>query len=237
MKQVISALLFLVSTFSFGQKSEYRPFNMVIVSPDTAIIEDELKKFTDTLESDYVKQYYNSIRQMEAVLALKDYPADMKAHFEEKKKEYEEDLRAARQAEKEVKKFRYFETIPVYSKSILQMYFNEYPPNSTFQVVRPKDLKSKNLQDIAEAYKADYVVSYKDVHTSRLDNGLIEMNLTTVLFQAKGSKILFEKRTVGDTNSYGDMWSCSNPLSCLLITSVRSSTTEIFNTISRLQQK
>lgn len=237
MKQFLSVLLVLASTCTFGQKSEYRPFNMVIVSPDTAIIEGELKNFSDTIESDYIKQYYNSIRQMEDMLAFKDYPADMKVHFEEKKKKYEEDLKVARLAEQEVKKFKYFEVIPFYSNSVLQMYFNEYPPYSTFQVVRTKDLKSTNLPDIAEAYKADYVVSYKNIRTTRLDNGLIEMSLTTILFQTKGSKILFEKRTTGDTNSYGDMWSCSNPLSCLLITSVRSSTTEIFNSISRLQQK
>ena len=237
MKQFLSTLLFLVTTFSFAQKSEYRPFKMIIVSPDTAIIHEELKHFADTIVADYIKQYYNSIKQMEDMLTSKNYPADRKAQFEEIRKEYEENLKVARQSEQEVKEFRYFETIPVYSNSVLQMYFNEYPPYSTLQVVRTKDLKSKSLQDIAEAYKADYVVSYKDIRTTRLNNGLLEMNLTTVLFQAKGSKTLFEKQTSGDTNSYGDMWSCSNPLSCLLITSVRSSTTEIYDAISKLQRK
>jgi hypothetical protein len=210
---------------------------MVIVSPDTAIIDSQLKNLADTIESDYVKRYYNSIKQMEDSLTFNSYPADMKKQFEETKKKYEVSLKVAKNSEQEVKTFKYFETIPVYSNSVLQMYFNEYPPNCIFQVVRTKDLKSKNLKDISETYKADYVVSYQDIHTYKGDDGLTKMKLTTVLFAAKGSKVLLEKQTTGDMNSYGDMWTCANPLSCLLITSVKSSTTEIFKTVSERQKK
>ena len=237
MRQFLSVVFLLVSTLLFGQKSEYRPFKMIIVSPDTAIIDEELRSFADTVESDYVKRYYNSIKQMEDFLAFNNYPDDMKKQFEETKMKYEQSLKVVKQSEQEVKRFKYFETISVYSNSVLQMYFNEYPPNSTFQVVRTRDLKSISLKDVAETYKADYVVSYKDIQTNRLDNGLMEMNLTTILFASKGSAILFEKRTTGDMNSYGDMWTCSNPLSCLLITSVKSSTTEIYETVSKRQKK
>lgn len=233
MKQFLSVLLFLISTLSFGQKSEYRTFKMIIVSPDSVAITEELNAYVDSIESDYVKGYYRSIKQMEDFLDWDDNSEEVK----KTKKKIEENLKIARQSEQEIKKFRYYETIPSYSRSVLEMYFNEYPPNSTFQVVRTKDLKSKDLKVIAETYKADYVVSYRDIHTDKLDNGLISMNLTTVLFASKESKILFERRTTGDMNSYGDMWTCSNPLSCLLITSVKSSTTEIYNTVSKLQKK
>ena len=83
MKQILPVLLFLVSTFSFGQKSEYRPFKMIIVSPDTAVVDNELKNFADTIESNYVKRYYNSMKQMEDFLTFNDYPDDMKKQFEE----------------------------------------------------------------------------------------------------------------------------------------------------------
>jgi hypothetical protein len=229
MRHFLSVLPFLISTLSFGQQSEYRPFKMIIISPDTAIIDEELKLFPDTIESDYVKRYYNSIKQIEDFL---DHTDDKKM-----RKEYEEKLKFAKQSEIEIKKFKYFETIPVYSSSVLQMYFNEYPPNSTFQVVRTKDLKSKNLKEIAEAYQADYVVKYTGVYTVNFHNGVIAMNLMTILFSSKDSQILFEKRSVGNMNSYGDMWTCSNPLSCLLITSVKSSTTEIYDTVSKRQKK
>jgi hypothetical protein len=229
MRHFFVILLFLSSNFSFGQRSNFRPFKMIIVSPDTAIIDEGLKIFVDTVQADYLKMYYNTIKQMERFV---NYTDDQKM-----KKEYEEKIKVAKQSEQEVKKFKYFETIPDYSYSVLQMYFNEYPPNSTFQVVRARDLKSINLKDIADNYKADYVVSYKDIHTNKLDNGLLTMNVTTILFANKDSKVLFEKQGNGDMNSYGDMWTCMNPLSCLLITSVKSSTTDIFETVSKRQKK
>jgi hypothetical protein len=233
MIQFLSVLLFLICTLSFGQKSEYRTFKMIIVSPDSVAITEELNTYVDSIESDYVKGYYKSIKQMEEFLKWDDNSEEVK----KTKKKIEENLKIARQSEQEIKRFRYFETIPSYSRSVLEMYFNEYPPNSTFQVVRTKDLKSTDLKVIAETYKADYVVSYRDIHTDKLDNGLISMNLTTVLFASKESKILFERQTTGDMNSYGDMWTCSNPLSCLLITSEKSSTTQIYNTVSKRQKK
>ena len=59
MIQFLSILFFLGTTFSFGQNSQYRPFKMVIVSPDTAIIDEGLTNFVDSIELDYVKRYYN----------------------------------------------------------------------------------------------------------------------------------------------------------------------------------
>ncbi|MBI3220754.1 MAG: hypothetical protein HYZ44_14665 [Bacteroidetes bacterium] len=230
MRQFLFVFFFLSTTFSFGQKSDFRPFKMVIVSPDTAIIEEGLKAFADSIESDYLKGYNNAIKQMEDLLNCKDCPEDMK-------KRYAEGLKAAKQSEQEVKNFRFFEIISIYSSSVFQMYFNEYPPNSTFQVVRKKDLKSLELIDIAASYEADYVVSYRNIRTNKLNNGQTIMNLTTTLFGREGSKIIFEKQTTGDMNSYGDMWTCSNPLSCLLITSVKLSTTEIYEELSRRQEK
>jgi hypothetical protein len=116
------------------------------------------------------------------------------------------------------------------------MYFNEYPPYSTFQTVRTTDLKSNDLKEIADQFKADYVVRYKGIQTDNDGNRVI-MKMTTTLYSRKISKVLWEKLGTGDMNSYGDMWTCMNPLSCLLITSVKSSTTDIFETVSEREKK
>lgn len=208
---------------------------MVIVSPDTATIDSGLKTFQDSIEADYIKGYYKSIEQMEQFLNQKD-ESPGKKEMDESKKKIEEILKIKKQSEQYVKRFRYFETISVYSNSVLQMYFNEYPPYSTFQTVRKTDLKSNDLQQIADDFKADYVVTYKDIRTVN-DNGRLIMKMTTTLYSRKKSKALWEKTETGDMNSYGDMWTCMNPLSCLLITCVKSSTTDIFETISKAQRK
>jgi len=208
---------------------------MVIVSPDTATIDSGLRMFQDSIEADYIKGYYKSIKQMEEFLNWKSDSPDKK-EMDESKKRIEENLRIKKQSEQYVKRFRYFETISVYSNSVLQMYFNEYPPYSTFQTVRKTDLKSNDLKKIADDFKADYVVTYSDIQTNN-DNGQLIMKLTTTLYSHKKSKVLWEKTGTGDMNSYGDMWTCMNPLSCLMITCVKSSTDDIFETLSKAQKK
>lgn len=235
MRQILFTLFSLTSILSLGQTGYYRPFKMVIVSPDNANIDSSLKTFQDSIEADYIKGYYKSIKQMELFLNQKDESPDKK-EMDESKKKIEENLKIKEQSEQYVKRFRYFETISLYSNSVLQMYFNEYPPYSTFQTVRKTDLKSNDLKQIADDFKADYVVTYKDIQTVN-DNGQLIMKVTTTLYSRKKSKILWEKTGTGDMNSYGDMWACVNPLSCLLITCVKSSTTDIFETISRAQRK
>jgi hypothetical protein len=208
---------------------------MVIVSPDTAIIDKGLTMFKDSIEADYLRGYYKSIKQMEDFLNWKSDSGDKK-QIEESKKRIEENLRIKKQSEEYVKKLKYLETISAYSNSVLQMYFNEYPPYSTFQTVRTTDLKSNDLKEIADQFKADYVVRYKGIQTDNDGNRVI-MKMTTTLYSRKISKVLWEKLGTGDMNSYGDMWTCMNPLSCLLITSVKSSTTDIFETVSEREKK
>jgi hypothetical protein len=235
MRQIFLTLFSLTTILSLGQTGNYRPFKMVIVSPDTATIDSGLKMFQDSIEADYIKGYYKSIRQMEEFLAWKN-DSPNKKETDESKKKIEESLKVKKQSEQYVKRFRYFETISVYSNSVLQMYFNEYPPYSTFQTVRTSELKSNDLKEIADNFKADYVVTYSDIQTDN-DNGRLIMKVTTTLYSRKKSKVLWEKNGTGDMNSYGDMWTCMNPLSCLLITCVKSSTDDIFETLSRVQKK
>lgn len=234
-KQILTFLI-LIPTLSFGQQSIYKPFKMVIITPDTAIIEDDLKVFIDTVEHGYIRRYYYSMKQMEDLLNFKDFPDEMKKDFEKRRPILEESLKAQKSMEPEIKKFRYYETIPLYTAEVFQLYFNEYPPNSTFQVVRKGALKTDNLEQVSNEYNADYVVSYRNIHTDSRAGQTI-MKLTTTLYSKKMAKILLDKEVAGDMKSYGDMWTCSDPLSCLLVTSVRSSSMEIYEVVSELQKK
>lgn len=235
MRQIFLTLFLLTTLQSLGQTGNYRPFKMVIISPDTATLDSGLKMFQDSIEADYIRGYYKSIKEMEEFLNWKNDSPDKK-EIDESKKRIEENLRIKKQSEQYVKRFRYFETISIYSNSVLQMYFNEYPPYSTFQTVRKADLKSNDVKKIADDFKADYVVTYSDIKTDS-DNGQTIMKVTTTLYSRKKSKVLWKKTGTGDMNSYGDMWTCMNPLSCLLITCVKSSTDDIFETVSRAQKK
>jgi hypothetical protein len=192
--------------------------------------------FIDTVEHNYIRRYYYSVKQMEDLLNFKDYSDEMKTEFEKNRPRLEENIKTAKSIESEIRKFKYFETIPIYTSEVFQLYFNQYPPNSIFQVVRRSSLKTDDLEQIANEYNADYVVLYKNIHTDS-KSGQTIMKLTTILYSKKKAKVLMDKESNGDTNSYGDMWTCSDPLGCLLVTSVRSSSMEIYEVVSKLQKR
>ena len=138
--------------------------------------------------------------------------------------------------EDNVKKFKYFQTISQYSTQVYNFYFNEYKPFSTIVELPNQQTDLSRLRKLADTLKADYIVFYNNIHTVNI-NGLTRLKLTTSLYSKRDDKIILNKETEGDTNSRGDMWTCSMnvTLSCLLINSVRTSTDEVANVLRKRQ--
>ena len=237
--QKFLALIFLTTTIScFGQQGNFNPFKLVIVSPAKASIDNSIISFVDTIQQDHLNSYYASIKEMEEMLSSTYYPKELitEKQFKETQQETKSALDSAKKYENKIRQFKYYQTISEYSTRVYQFYFNEYPPFSTFQLIDNSKLTINNLKHIADSLEADYVVGYKDIHTVN-KNGLLIIIMTTILFSKKENKILLETTTAGDENSYGDMWTCSNPLSCLLVTIVKSSTDKVAEILVKRQGK
>jgi hypothetical protein len=232
----IILLIILLSIDAYCQKGIFKPFKLIVISPDTAVIDPSLIGFEDSVEQSHLRAYYNSINQMEEMLVFTDYPDDMKKQFEENKKLTKANLDSARKYENEVKKFKYFQVISEYSVSVFQFSFNEYPPFSTFQLIKSCPSNIGSIKQLADSLQADYIVGYKNIHTEK-NNGDLILRLTTFVYSKKEDKIILEKETTGDLNSHGDMWTCDNPLNCLLINGVRSSTENVSGLIYGRQKK
>jgi hypothetical protein len=234
----ILLLSFLLVNSVSGQTGKYKPFKLIIIAPDTAIIDSSLNSYIDTIQQDHLNSYYRSIKQMEEMLAFNDYPKDVmtEKEFKESQQRTKSTLDTAKKYESEVKQFKYYQTISEYSAQVYNLYFNEYPPLSTFQLIDKSELTTSNLSHIADSLKADYVVGYKNIQTEN-SKGEIAIKLTTVLYSKKENKILSEKETWGDTYNHGDMWTCLNPLECLLVTAVNSSTDNVAEILRKRQWK
>lgn len=235
--KLVPILLFsLMGFYSNAQTGKFKSFKLVIIAPDTAIIEPGLKQYIDTLQNDHIKGYYASMKRMEEMINFKDYPKDEAKRFEATIKKEKIQLKKAKEMENEVKKFKYYQTISEYTCEVLNFYFNEYPPLSTFQVVKTQSTAIKDLSRLADSLKADYIVCYHNIHTQSVNNEII-LKLTTVLYSNSTHAILLEKETDGNTSSLGDMWTCTNPLSCLLITGIKSSTDLVAPELAKRQHK
>lgn len=238
MRNIFSIILLTISLSSFGQKGQYKPFKMVIISVDTALIDNSIISFSDTIQQDHLNGYYASLKQLQQLANDTDYPKSLMTEKEAKevRQQSKAELDTAIKYEYKIKQFKYYQTISEYSTQVYQFYFNEYPPLSTFQLIDKSAITTKNLAHIADSLKADYVLGYKNVHTEN-KNGQLILKLTTVLYSKRDNKILLEKETTGNENSYGDMWTCSNPLSCLLITGIKSSIESIYPILRTRQHK
>ncbi|HKR05987.1 MAG TPA: S41 family peptidase, partial [Bacteroidia bacterium] len=225
-----------ISSSSLSQVDKYKPFKLVIISPDSAVIDTSLKANGDTLEQRYLRYYYNSIKLAEEELKkMHAKDSTLKKHYIEGEDKINAFLEDKKKLEKAARGFKYYQTISEFSALVYDYYFNEYPPYSTFQLIPKSNLAVQNLSHISDSLRADYVIGFKNIHTE-IQNRHFFLKLTTILYSKKENKILFEKETSGDDiNSWDGMWTCMNPLSCLLKYAVKSSSEKVFEVLRKRQ--
>jgi hypothetical protein len=230
MHKVLLVFFLLLSLVSNGQTGMWKPFKLIVIQPDTAVINTSLLNEKDSIVATQLKRYYQSVTALETFVNCINCPRD--SGDTEKMKE---ELARLKSYENEAKNFKYFQLISSYSTEVFNFYFNEYEPYSTVIELPNQKTDIKSLQTLADTAKADYVIFYNNIHSVEKD-GLPILKLTSSLYSKKNNRIILTKETEGDTNSRGDMWTCgSSNLSCLLINGVRTSTGEIAKILRRRQ--
>lgn len=235
MKKQTSLILVLVFACNLvlAQTSKYSQFRMGIIQPDTAKIDASLTHFIDSVEDSYIQRYYSSVKRMEEMLEFTNYSEEMKESFEEGKRSLTEQLKYAKEAEQDVLNFKYYQLVSSYSSEIYNMFFNEYEPYSAiFEISNPKNLSFK---DLADSLDLDYLIAYDDLRTIKT-KGEIRMELISKLYSREKDEILINQNIKAGTESHGDMWTCLNPLTCLLINSIRNSVEMNFKEISKREK-
>jgi hypothetical protein len=226
MQKLLFLLLFTVSFAAYGQQGKFNPFKLIVLQPDTAIIDPSLYGDIDSIRSMYIRRYYSSVKRMEDMLNFNDYPPERAKDFEATKEKIRKNLPLVKAKEEEVKKFKYFQTLSSYSTEVYTFYFNEYQPFSTILEYPAQKTDLPALKQLADSLKADYIVFFTDIHTGTERPPVLQ--LTTCLYSHPDNRIILTKKTEGDYSSRGDMWTCTNgALSCLLINGVRTSTGEV----------
>ena len=76
---------------------------------------------------------------------------------------------------------------------------------------------------------------FDDCKIKKSENDFI-MTSSLKLYSLKENKIIVEKVIEGDTGSHGDMWTCRNPLSCLMVTTVKSALNNVVTEIGKRQR-
>ena len=226
--------LILITQLTFSQSGEKKTFRMAIMAAENAEIPNDLNQFKDSIENQKIVQFSNEKKKLQEILTFTDYPEDMKADFEANKKSAEIQLKLIDSLEPHIKDFKYYDTI-LYSVSIINLVFNEFEPYSYIYSVPFSNEIENNFETYTMTNNLDYILFFDDVKASKSKNDFI-MTSTIKLYSKKEKKLIVNQQIFGDTNSYGEIWTCGNPLSCLFITMVRNGMENIIPTIIKSQK-
>lgn len=231
MYKIITLFYLFLSAIAFSQKpaQNWKPFKLVIIKADTAILDTSLYNSRDSMVAKNQKLYYETLKQLEETISNADEPKDSSMA-----KELANQLAYVKGMENEVKDFKCFHLLSSYSQAVYKFYFNEYKPHSTIKEAPPQKTDLASLSQLADTSKADYIVFFSNIH-SVIQNSEPVLKLTTSLYSQKDKKIIFSKETEGDADSRGEMWTCDGTVSCMFTNSVKSSTDEVSAVIMKRQ--
>jgi hypothetical protein len=231
MRKLFTLAALLLALSGFAQKGNIKPLKVVVLKPDTAIIESSLNKNKDSLRLAHINHFYRYLKAFEerASCTTCDFDKEDVVRY----KKMASDLKAQ---ESEIKNYKYFQLFSFYAKAIYDYYYQTDEIPSSF--VEPKNTSTKlaALKSVADEENADYVVYFSNIKSSR-PNNVLQLNVTTSVFSRKESMVIYSKETVGDLKNRGNLWECDSPLGCLIINAVRTSTDEVANLLKNLQLK
>ena len=108
----------------------------------------------------------------------------------------------------------------------LQYYFFEKKPKNKYQVKFNKE--NKTIEELTENVKADFLVSYTDLHIYLNENGMLKFKFKLNFYDIKNKKNLLQNDYEADENNEGGMWGCSESrFKCIVNNTLRIGTEEV----------
>lgn len=227
---IVFAVFFLRSTHA--QQGLFKPFTLLIMQPDTAIILPAYDQQKDSMVATYIQGYVQRLDVYEKLVHCAGCPAtDIPS------KEMEEELRNLHANAPQINSFRYYQVLSAQSVAAYNYFFNEYPPYSTVKEIPTQSRDLTTLKHLADSAHAGYILYYSDIRTITTHEGDV-LKMTTSLYSRKKNKIITTVTTEGDSRSRGDMWTCDpeNYLSCLFTNALRTSSQAVMPVLYQLQK-
>jgi len=233
MRKYFTIVLLIFCFASSAQTRKFHQFKIVVIKPDTAIIDKSLYSDIDSIEWTQRNRFIKLEAQFDSMLNCKTcdtlFNSPMKVGLSNMKAY---DL--------EMKNFKYYQLISFNSVFYYTAYFNDNEASLYDTII---ELPNQNatieaLRQLANNTNADYVIFFSNIHTEINDKENI-LKLTTSLYSHKENKIALTKETAGKIKPFGNSWEwkCNNKLSMLLINGVKSSTNEIVPEILKREVK
>jgi hypothetical protein len=243
MRIIITLISLSIHLISIGQKENWTPFTLIVLRPDTAIIDKSFNTQRDSFELYQIKSDLRcrniSIDSLTAI--KKSIPSGFK---------YSSVDLYSLESLKQIIDYKYYYFLSEYSTGICEFLFNNYQKSNgvyamahDVKVIEMANQKTdrRSLKLLADSVKADYIVYFKNIRTIRIDSS-ISLKMSTCVHSTKEDKVIVEKeiesqsfnvRSASDLSSV--MWNCNSKLECLLVNAVRISSDLVVNAIRQRQ--
>lgn len=232
--KILLFFLILFSQILVAQKSEKKIFNLQVMSPANISVPQELAKYKDSILNNNIKSFSNQKKQLQELIKFTDYPEDLKTDFLKTQSDAKLQLKLMDSIEPNLKNYQISEEF-LYSVAVLNMAYNEYEPFSKISGKKYAKKATENIEEYCSKNNLDYLILFENPIINKSKNDYV-MNSTLKVFSKKQKKIIVEKNIIGNTTSYGDIWTCTNPLSCLILTSIRNGMEAIIPAINNQQK-
>jgi hypothetical protein len=254
--KILLTIYLTISTivYAHGQESQkqdlFKSFFIIIIKPDNAQIADTLNVYAKSIEDKQSAMYLSVIK----------FHEDRRENSDgEEKKRIDAEIQHAKQRAENDRNFRYFHSIASKTLRELRSLFNsneietDYTLNNpvlTGEVVDRSQLKSSNPKKIGKRYKADYIVSFENIHTAGTKQSPT-LRYVVKLFSTATNEEILKKEIEGNApvDNYKSLTQihpgryhdsgihCDNYLECMIMSAVRFSTEELFKGIEKRQKK
>jgi len=240
---ILVVVLSLADLSSFGQTGLI-PFKLLVLRPDTAIINKSFNTQKDSFEFHQIKSDLEcrniSIDSLTAI--KKSIPSGFL---------YSSVDLYSLESLKQIIDYKYYYFLSEYSAQSYEFLFNNYHQSNgipamahdatVVEIVNQKTDR-RSLKLLADSVKADYIVYFKNIRTVKIGSSL-SLQMSTSLYSRKENKVISSFSTIGDHINRGQnsgiktMWMCQTEFSCLLINSIKGSVEKIVDVITRLQRR
>lgn len=216
---VLGVLLYGIFGMADCAAQTHRPWVLVVVKPDTAVLAPAIQYLADSVEDDIKQRNAETIQAMEAFLSA-GYTVGDREQYLNTRDAYREALPQLKAHAQALADFRYYEFISWGAAQLFEFYFNDHP--ASVRVQEAEACIDCAPAAMASAQQADYLVCFKDIHTVDTQ-GEVTLDLTVMLYNAGSQKTFtYGLRSISATPQGGvtAWWPYTDTLTNLFINAV-----------------
>jgi hypothetical protein len=211
MKPISLIMILILPLITVYSQQNNRPAGILVINPDTAVINIIWQKNIASLQADFQNEYAYRETQTEMLSASKEPLPDS---VKRKKEKLLFDKNSGILSGVDIRHFKYYDILSFKVAQALDAELNTRAPYIAIRVTTSGRISTGTIQPLARQANADYVIYFSNIHTGP-DALVQELIFNLVLYSAKGNKVIFSKTmAVGDCGA-GNNLSCGHSLSCL----------------------